>query len=464
MKNVKWFIVFACVAVFVSQANAKSFPEFTTLIEEKSPAVVKIEAVARSESRNQQPQSQEIPENVPDIFRRFFDPRQIPERNGSATGSGFIISDDGYIVTNNHVVEGATSVAVRLIDRREYDAKVVGLDPQSDLALLKIEEKNLPFLEFADSDAAKVGEWVLAIGSPFGLDYSVTAGIISAIGRSIPADGRQNYVPFIQTDVAINPGNSGGPLFDLDGKVVGINSQIYTRSGGSIGLSFAIPSNLARDVVAQLQDKGTVDRGWLGVVIQDVDGGLAESYGLDRPQGALVANVERGGPAEKSGLEVGDLILEFNGREINTSADLPYAVGPVRAGSTVEALIVRKGKKQTIDVTVGTRGETDNFQLSQNSQAPVVESRIGLVVEELSLDARQQAGVDGVLVKEVVADSPADTAGIEVGDIIVQLGFEDVGSLEDFEKVEMSLPVNKPQPIRVIRNGSPLFRSLVIEE
>jgi len=462
IKHVKLFVALTCVTMFVSQANAKSFPEFTQLIEKKSPAVVKITAIANN-ANTQQQAPQEIPENVPEIFRHFFDPRQMPERNASATGSGFIISEDGYIVTNNHVVEGTNDISIRLIDRREYKAEIVGLDPASDLALLKIDAKKMPFLTFANSDKAKVGEWVLAIGSPFGLDYSVSAGIISALGRNVPADGRQNYVPFIQTDVAINPGNSGGPLFDLDGNVVGINSQIYTRSGGSIGLSFAIPSNLAQDVVAQLKDKGQVDRGWLGVVIQDVDNNLALSFGLDRPQGALIAQMEQGGPAEASGLKVGDVILEFNGREIATSSDLPYAVGPVRAGSTVDAVIMRKGKKETIDVTVGTRG-SDNFQLSQNNQPPPVDSRIGLVVEELSSEVREQVGIDGIGIKDVVADSPAATAGIQAGDILVQLGFDDISSLEDFKRIEEALPINKPQPIRVIRNGTPIFRSLVIEE
>ena len=462
-QHVKLLITLACMTLFVSQVSAKSFPEFTKLIEEKSPAVVKITALATAEKRQQSQQApQAMPDNVPEIFRHFFDQRPMPDRNASATGSGFLISADGFIVTNNHVVEGADDISIRLNDRREYKAEVIGLDPASDLAVLKIDEKRLPYLDFANSDKAKVGEWVLAIGSPFGLDYSVSAGIISALGRSVPADGRQNYVPFIQTDVAINPGNSGGPLFDLDGKVVGINSQIYTRSGGSIGLSFAIPSNLAVNVVEQLKENGRVDRGWLGVVIQDVDNDLALSFGLDRPQGALISQMERGGPAENSGLEVGDVILEFNGRRIDTSSDLPYAVGPIRAGSTVEALVMRKGKKQTLDVTVGTRGE-DNFRLSQNTPAPI-DSRIGVVVEALSDEIREQVGMDGVVITTIVPDSPADIAGIQEGDVLVQLGFDDVASLDDFNKIEEALPANRPQPIRVIRNGSPLFRSLVIEQ
>ncbi|MBX2807211.1 MAG: DegQ family serine endoprotease [Cellvibrionaceae bacterium] len=453
-------LLFLGLSITVFEVNARAFPEFTALIEDKSPAVVKITAVAKR-SQSHQPNMQ-MPENVPEIFRHFFDPRRMPERNASATGSGFIISSDGYVLTNNHVVDGATEVTVRLIDRSEYTAELVGVDPPSDLALLKINADNLPYLTLADSDRTRVGEWVLAIGSPFGLDYSVSAGIISAIGRSIPADGRQNYVPFIQTDVAINPGNSGGPLFNLDGDVVGINSQIYTRSGGSIGLSFAIPSNLAKDVVAQLQDKGTVDRGWLGVVIQDVDKDLALSFGLERPQGALIAQMERNGPAEKSGLKIGDVILEFNNRKIVNSSDLPYAVGPTRAGSEVPVTIMRKGKKKLLQVKVGTRAS--NGSLSLHSTPNLESSRLGISVEALSSDLRQELGLDGVVIKQVAPDSAAEAAGVEPGDIIVQLGFDDIGSVKEFQKAEKSLPANKPQPIRVIRRGTPLFRSILIEE
>lgn len=455
---------FIALLIGISTANARSLPEFTGLIEDKSPAVVKITTVTKSKASSNGRPNIEIPENVPEIFRHFFDPRQMPERDSRSMGSGFFISADGFIVTNNHVVEGATEITVRLIDRREYTAEVVGLDPASDLAVIKINEKNLPYLKLADSDRARVGEWVLAIGSPFGLDYSVSAGIISAIGRSIPADGRQNYVPFIQTDVAINPGNSGGPLFNLDGDVVGINSQIYTRSGGSIGLSFAIPSSLAKDVVEQLKDKGRVDRGWLGVVIQDVDKDLALSFGLDKPKGALIAQMEPNGPAELSGLKVGDIILEFNGRDIMTSSDLPYVVGPTRAGSTVPVVIMREGKKRTLDVTVGTRGESNSFA-SSPEPAKENNSRIGLVVGKLSDEIREASGVDkGVVIESIAQDSPAADAGLQVGDVLVQLGFDQIETVKQFKKIEKSLPVNKPQPIRVVRRGSPLFRSITIDE
>ncbi|MEO0443484.1 MAG: DegQ family serine endoprotease [Pseudomonadota bacterium] len=459
----QWFIAIAALIYAQSHVHARSLPEFTDLIDAKSSAVVKITTLTKGSANRQGNQQFEMPENVPEIFRHFFDPRQAPRRDAQSMGSGFFISSDGYVLTNNHVVEGATEITVRLIDRREYSAEIVGLDPQSDLALLKIDQNNLPFLRLADSDSARVGEWVLAIGSPFGLDYSVSAGIISAIGRSIPADGRQNYVPFIQTDVAINPGNSGGPLFNLDGDVVGINSQIYTRSGGSIGLSFAIPSNLAKDVVDQLRDTGSVQRGWLGVVIQDVDKDLALSFGLKKPQGALIAQMEPSGPAESSGLKVGDIVLEFNGRKIDTSSDLPYAVGPTRAGTTVPVDIMREGKKMTLDVTVGTRGKPADVA----STSPIEDSdtRLGIVVENLTDQQKESLNIDsGVVIAQVAPDSPAADAGIRPGDVLVQLGFDEITSIKDFKEIEKTLPANKPQPIRVIRRGSPLFRSILIEK
>lgn len=376
-------------------------------------------------------------------------------------GSGFLISESGYILTNNHVVDGATDIMVRLIDRREFDATVVGVDPQTDLALLKIDAESLPYLELANSDNLLVGEWVLAIGSPFGLDYSVSAGIVSAIGRSIPSGQQQNYVPFIQTDVAINPGNSGGPLFNLEGQVVGINSQIYTNSGGSIGLSFAIPANLAKSVVAQLKESGRVDRGWLGVVIQDVGKDLALSFGLDKPQGALIAQLDKKGPGQASGLKVSDIILSFNGKDIQRSSDLPHIVGPIKPGTTVSAQVMRKGEKLTLQITVGSRNMPVTAQ-ERSSQAE--KSRIGAAVEDLTDDERETVGLDGVVIIDVRPDSPAAKAGLRQGDVIVQLGFEDVSSVQSFNQIENDLPSNRPLPVRFIRQGTPLFRSLLIDK
>ena len=460
-----WFRLLVVASLWMTMlqivhANT-ALPDFTALIEKHSSAVVKIETIARA-ATSQQPNVQ-FPDDVPDIFRQFFERRQAPRRNGSSMGSGFFISDDGYLLTNNHVVDGATDITVRLIDRREFDAKVIGVDPQSDLALLKIEAKDLPFLKLANSDKIKVGEWVLAIGSPFGLDYSVSAGIVSAIGRSIPSGQQQNYVPFIQTDVAINPGNSGGPLFNLKGEVLGINSQIYTNSGGSIGLSFAIPANLVKNVVAQLKERGTVDRGWLGVVIQDVGKDLALSFGLKKPQGALVAQLEEDGPAYRSGLKVSDIILSFNGKEIQESSDLPHAVGPIKPGKTVPATVMRKGQKVKLKVTVGSR-TNPNVAQATSAKSKTAESRLGVVVLDLNAEQREFVGSDGVVIMEVKSSSPAEKAGLQRGDVLVQLGFEDIKSVKNFLATEKGLAANKPLPIRVIRKGTPLFRSIVLEK
>lgn len=441
--------------------SLSSLPDFTQLIEEHSSAVVKIETVTRVKA-TQQPNVQ-IPDDMPDIFRQFFEHRQAPQRNNKGMGSGFFISEDGYILTNNHVVDGATNILVRLSDRREFDATVIGVDPQSDLALLKVDGKGLPFLVLADSSKTRVGEWVLAIGSPFGLDYSVSAGIVSAIGRSIPSSNQQNYVPFIQTDVAINPGNSGGPLFNLDGEVVGINSQIYTNSGGSIGLSFAIPANLAKNVVGQLKENGSVDRGWLGVVIQDIDKNLALSFGLEKARGALVAQLDPNGPGKKSGLRVSDIILSFDGKAIQQSSDLPHIVGPIKPGTTVPATVMRKGKEVTLSITIGSR-TNPKAVTSASSQKGKVESRLGVVVLDLNEEQREFVGMDGVVIMEIAPDSPAAKAGLKRGDVLVQLGFDDVASTKQFRKIEKGLSVNKPLPLRVIRKGSPLFRSIVLEK
>lgn len=467
MRN--FFRISSLVAIFLMmllslpQSYAASYlPDFTGLVQEHSSAVVKIETITRSQG-GAQPNVQ-LPENIPEIFRHLFE-QQMPQRQnrpqGSSMGSGFLISESGYILTNNHVVDGATDIMVRLIDRREFDATVVGVDPQTDLALLKIDAESLPYLELANSDNLLVGEWVLAIGSPFGLDYSVSAGIVSAIGRSIPSGQQQNYVPFIQTDVAINPGNSGGPLFNLEGQVVGINSQIYTNSGGSIGLSFAIPANLAKSVVAQLKESGRVDRGWLGVVIQDVGKDLALSFGLDKPQGALIAQLDKKGPGQASGLKVSDIILSFNGKDIQRSSDLPHIVGPIKPGTTVSAQVMRKGEKLTLQITVGSRNMPVTAQ-ERSSQAE--KSRIGAAVEDLTDDERETVGLDGVVIIDVRPDSPAAKAGLRQGDVIVQLGFEDVSSVQSFNQIENDLPSNRPLPVRFIRQGTPLFRSLLIDK
>ena len=336
-------------------------PDFTQLVEQASPAVVNI-STSREAAQRPSGKQFEIPgqEQLPDIFKHFFErqfPQQKSPQQGQApkapkarsSGSGFLISADGYLLTNHHVVKDADKIIVALNDRREMEAELIGSDPRSDLALLKIDGEDLPYLTMADSDKLKVGEWVLAIGSPFGFDYSVTAGIVSAIGRSLRSE---TYVPFIQTDVAINPGNSGGPLFNLDGEVVGINSQIYTRSGGFMGLSFAIPSNTATSVVAQLRATGEVSRGWLGVQIQEVSQDLAESFGLDKAAGALIAQVFDDSPALEAGLKSGDVITQVDGNEIVMSAQVAHFIGAIAPERSVVIQLVRDGESIDVDVVM----------------------------------------------------------------------------------------------------------------
>jgi len=452
-------IVLCLLLMAGAATNARSgLPDFTALVEGASPAVVKINAVEkiRSRSQSQAPRSQQ---DIPELFRHLFEPRQKSRRNAQSMGSGFIVSEDGYILTNNHVIDGADEIQVRLVDRREYSAMVIGTDERSDLALLKIEETKLPTLKFADDDDLQVGQWVLAIGSPFGLDFSASVGIVSAIGRSIPSEKNENYVPFIQTDVAINPGNSGGPLFNLDGEVVGINSQIYTRSGGSIGLSFAIPVSVAREVMDQLKAKGRVDRGWLGVVIQEVDRDLAASFGLERPMGALVAQLDPTGPAAQAGVLVGDVIVAFDGAEIASSGDLPHVVGRSRPEEAASVTLMREGERVVIDVVVGTLGGVNTTAAHDFVEG----GRLGLVVDTLAPQLMKQWQLSGgVVISQVLAEGVGAKAGLRRGDVIVQLGFEGVDSLAQYQRVVEGLERDTLLPIRFYRRGRALFRTISI--
>ncbi|MCB1854907.1 MAG: DegQ family serine endoprotease [Halieaceae bacterium] len=453
-------VAVACVLLAYSALSAASLPEFREIVKKNSPAVVKIIVEQDTSVAPGHPGTDEIPE----YLRRFFEFRGAPppqHHEQMGMGSGFVISEDGYIVTNNHVVEGASSVLVRLSDRREFDAEVIGTDPRSDLALLRIEASDLPVLKLGKDGELEVGEWVLAIGSPFGLDYSVTAGIVSAKGRSLPTERNENYVPFIQTDVAINPGNSGGPLFNLDGEVVGVNSQIFTRSGGSIGLSFAIPVSVVRNVVEQLKADGRVTRGWLGVTIQDVDKNLAESFGLDRPRGALVVEVAPGGPADDAGLQSGDIILSFDGTEIPTSAQLPHVVGLETPGTEVVVEVMRDRKRKEIDVEVGGLGAEDGFSLTASGTATGQGGRLGALVEEAPAELLERWGINGgVLVREVAPDSVAAEAGVLPGDVITLIGSTPIKSVASYADVEAGLPAGGSVPLRLIRRGSPLFIGL----
>ncbi len=451
-----WF----AISLLFSGSALASLPEFKPIVQQNTPAVVKI--LTEYPSGGGSPHGAEMPE-IPEYLRRFFEFRGQPEqrRPRQSMGSGFVISDDGYIVTNNHVVEGAETVIVRFTDRQEYEADVVGLDERSDLALLKIDAEKLPTVALAKPDALEVGEWVLAIGSPFGLDYSVTAGIVSAKGRSLPTESGENYVPFIQTDVAINPGNSGGPLFNLDGEVVGVNSQIFTRSGGSIGLSFAIPVSVVSNVVAQLRESGVVNRGWLGVSIQDVDKVLAESLGLDRPQGALIVQVQPGGPADTGGLESGDVIINFDGKDILTSSELPHVVGLVPPGSSARVELMRNGKRKTLRLEVGSLGSSEEPTIALVENGDGTGVRLGVVVEDITEQLQTRWGISGgVVVAEVKPDSPAADAEIRPGDVITLLAGSPVTSVDSFLRIVEGLEPGKSVPVRLIRRGTPLFLGL----
>jgi serine protease Do len=401
-----------------------------------------------------------------DLFRHFFgeegEPREFEDFDSKSLGSGFIISNDGYILTNYHVIKDANEIIVRLTDRREIEAEMVGNDPRSDLALLKVDASDLPSVKIGDSNELKVGEWVLAIGSPFGFDHSVTAGIVSAKGRSLP---RENYVPFIQTDVAINPGNSGGPLFNLDGKVIGINSQIYSRTGGFMGLSFAIPINMAMNVVDQLKDSGHVSRGWLGVLIQDVTRELAESFDMDKPRGALIAKVLPNSPAEQHGFEVGDIVTKFNGQEIVRSSNLPPVVGLTPVGKNVDVEILRNGKVKTLEIRIGELPEEEPQIASSREIQESEDNRLSVVVADLSAEERQELDIkeNGVIVTRI-GSGPARKAGIRKGDVILMINNQDVKGADQFKGLVEALPVGKSVPLLVQRRGGPVFLALKVPE
>ncbi len=441
-------------------------PDFSPLVERASSAVVNIsvkQKVTAHGGASGMPDLQELPP----ILREFFEhgmpdmpgaPGQGRQREAQSLGSGFIISADGYVLTNNHVVAGADEIMVRLPDRSELVARLVGADPRTDVALLKVEADGLPIVKLGKSSELKVGEWVLAIGSPFGFDHTVTAGIVSATGRSLQDE---SYVPFIQTDVAINPGNSGGPLFNLDGEVIGINSQIFTRSGGFMGLSFAIPIDMAMDVSDQLRLDGKVSRGWLGVVIQEVSRDLAESFGLERPAGALVAQIMDGGPAAKAGVRVGDVILSINGAEVDMSADLPHLIGAAKPDSQARLGIVRDGERQELTVTLGTMPEERD-----EVTAPVEKhnNRLGVRVTELSPELKRDLDLTGGVVITEVSSGPAAMMGLRPGDVITHLNNQAIDSPAGFDQIAAELPKNRSVSMRVLRQGRASFITFKLAE
>ena len=448
-------------------ADRLGLPDFTRLVASRGAAVVNISATQAPAQPQKQPfRLPELDESDPmfEFFRKFI-PR-MPEYPGAepddkSLGSGFIISADGYILTNAHVVEAAESIVVRLADKREFDATVIGADARSDVALIRIEAKELPHVVLGDPEALAVGEWVLAIGSPFGFEQSVTAGIVSAKGRSLPDE---NFVPFIQTDVAINPGNSGGPLFNLRGEVVGINSQIYSRTGGFMGLSFAIPIDVAMDVQQQLREKGRVERGRIGVSIQEITRDLADSFGLPRPAGALVSSVEAGGPAALGGILQGDVIVRFNGRSVESSADLPRIVAAARPGSKVEVDIFRDGAPRSLSLTLGEwRDPEEEVETAAVGAAGGTTNRLGLELAAPSAQQRRERAIaHGLLVQR--AEGPAARAEIVPGDLILAIVAEGrqlkLDRIDDFERAVAALKPGQQVTLLVGRGEAASYVSL----
>lgn len=459
----------ACLFVFFTFAAYAQLPDFTQMVKNNGDAVVNISTTQKAPDMqmdsDQQPMPQDVPPELEEFFRHFFQGpgRGFVPRETNSLGSGFVISKDGYILTNHHVVNNATEIVVKLKDRRELLAKLIGSDESTDVALLKVDANELPVVEIGSPDQLQVGEWVLAIGTPFGFEQSVTAGIVSAKGRSLP-DG--NYVPFIQTDVAINPGNSGGPLFNMQGKVVGINSQIYSRSGGYMGLSFAIPIDVAMNVAEQIKSKGKVSRGWLGVQIQDVTRQLAESFGMDRPHGALVAKVIPGGPAEKAGVQIGDIIVEFDGRVIETSGELPPIVGMTPVDETAKLKVIRQGDREELTVKVGLlSAQAAQITPASGNMPETTVNRLGLAVADLTEEQRQQLQVEknGVLVQKVGKGIALD-AGMQPGDVILRVQNTPIRDVAEFNKIVAKLPTDKSIAMLIQRNGSPVFLAFKIEK
>lgn len=442
MSKLKILLQVMMISLFLSSpvvfAQVKELPDFTGLVDKHSAAVVNISAIHTSNVMNGQiPELPGIPENSPfyEFFKKHMQPFPAPRKSEPRSlGSGFIISSDGYILTNAHVVETADEITVKLNDKREFIAEVIGTDRKTDIALIKINATDLPIVAQGNPDNLKVGEWVVAIGSPFGFEHSVTAGIVSAKGRSL---AQENYVPFIQTDVAINPGNSGGPLFNMKGEVVGINSQIYSRTGGFMGLSFAIPINVATEIADQLKVNGKVNRGRIGVMIQEVTKELAESFGLSENNGALVVTVEKGGPADKAGIKARDIILKFDEKDVAVSADLPRIVGNTKPGSTVPVYLWRDDSFKTLEIKVGETSKDDGAEhrrLKQNKKSET-SNRLGLVLSEITAEQKKQLEITNGLLVEDMQPGIAGRSGIRIGDIILGLNSKDVKTVKQFNEL-----------------------------
>ncbi len=471
MSKIKNVLQVMMISLFLSSpivfAQVKELPDFTGLVDKHSAAVVNISAIQTSNAMNGQiPELPGIPENSPfyEFFKKHMQPFPAPRKSEPRSlGSGFIISSDGYILTNAHVVETADEITVKLNDKREFTAEVIGTDRKTDIALIKINATELPIVAQGNPDNLRVGEWVVAIGSPFGFEHSVTAGIVSAKGRSL---AQENYVPFIQTDVAINPGNSGGPLFNMKGEVVGINSQIYSRTGGFMGLSFAIPINVATEIADQLKVNGKVNRGRIGVMIQEVTKELAESFGLSENNGALVVTVEKGGPADKAGIKARDIILKFDEKDVAVSADLPRIVGNTKPGSTVPVYLWRDDSFKTLEIKVGESSKDDGAErrrLKQNKKSET-SNRLGLVLSEITAEQKKQLEITNGLLVEDMQPGIAGRSGIRIGDIILGLNSKDVKSVKQFNELIDSAKSGKNIALLVKRGEITTFITMKLSD
>jgi len=462
---IKRLLVLALGLFVTYAAVAKDLPDFTGLVEKQGAAVVNVSTTQIVRAPQGFQGMPNLPENDPfyEFFKRFA-PQMPREQESQSLGSGFIISTDGYILTNAHVVDRADKITVRLSDKREFKAKVIGADKRTDVALLKIEATGLPKVTLGNPELLKVGEWVLAIGSPFGFDSSVTAGIVSAKGRSLP---QENFVPFIQTDVAINPGNSGGPLFNMQGEVVGINSQIYSRSGGYMGLSFSIPIDVAMDVVNQLRSSGKVTRGRIGVSIQEVTRELADSFGLAKPSGALISGVEKNGPADKAGVKASDVILKFDGKVVAKSADLPRIVAATKPGNKVTVQLWRKGAVLEVPLVVGEiQDNTEKIAAKDNkedqSQSQSV-SRLGLTLSELNDEQKAELQIEGGLLVEDVKGAAARSE-LQRGDVILAIGNIELRTVDQFNEVLKKVEQGRNIALLVRRSDGTVYVPIRLDE
>ena len=441
-----------------------TYPNFTEVVEKNIPAVVIVHAkktISNSPSMN--PNIPNLPDEFKPFFDKFFDEEQNTprgSRQAPSFGSGFILTDDGYIMTNNHVISNSEEITVTLSDQTELAAKLIGSDKRSDLALLKVEADNLPVVKIGTSEDLKLGEWVLAIGSPFGFDHTVTAGIVSGKKRNLP---NESYVPYIQTDVAINPGNSGGPLFNLEGDVVGVNAQIYTRSGGFMGVSFAIPAETLATVYKQLKNDGKVKRGWLGVYIQEVDKDLAASFGMDKPKGAVVAKILDKSPAQKSGFKQGDVILAFNDVDINKSKDLPLLVGVTEVDKSIKVKILRD--KSIIYKNVIIEELPEDTEIASMREKTIDNKMIsGLKVSNIDETTKKNLNIYGGVKVDQISSKQLNNSKIQINDIITHINNKPIFNIRDFERKVDMLTDDSLANLLVYRNSNPVYLAIKISK